>query len=496
MSSSAVRVLLVANLWSHVGRFVAASIAIAFATALLLAALIGRQVIRDHAPRAAQTLLGPGEVHLAATDTVHPFVEGSLIESLRADPRVEHLSTAVTVRAVDLPGLESGELDIENFYSLNGAGMGGWIPGRRDALVAWQDERPRGALTKGVWPSAGNSDAIDLVVPAVIWGQSVDAWRRLESDTGVHAARVVGISAGDMATVTSPQGVRLKARQISPAAAEKLAGGPQSPSDARVYLHMAEDKEAFLKDWRPRLKDYAGRLELWDSTTLEEAGLRSPAAESARLAMQSAVLLACACVICIALSVQGNAVRERAAQSSLLRCLGADRTTLALLVLVEATALAAVSVLGAVAVVWAAMAGLAVYLPMLRVLSTPDLTSIVIACGVTLMGVLIGAAWPAIAASRRLPGVFAAEQGDPQKAARLASRAAVAGLTVAALTTAIIYVTPAQSFVRSELLTWLGVPGLALTALLLTPITIRWTSWLLVRPLAFLTRTEPLVLAD
>jgi putative ABC transport system permease protein len=495
MSSSAVRLLLVANLSSHVGRFVAASIAIAFATALLLTALIGRQVIRDQAPRAAQMLLGPDEVHLAATDTVHPFVDSSLLESLRNDPRVAHVSTAVTVRAVDLPGLETGELDTENFYSLNGAGMGGWIPGRRDAFVAWEDEHPRGALAKGQWPGADESDAIELVVPAVIWGQSVDSWRLLESHTGVHAARVVGISAGDMAMVASPQGVRLTTRQISPAAAEKLAGGPQSPSDARVYLHE-EDKEAFLKDWRPRLKHYAGRLELWDSTSLEEAGLRSPAAESARLAVQSAVLLASACVVCIALSVQGNAVRERAAQSSLLRCLGAERTTLALLVLVEATALAAISVLSAVAVVWAAMAGLAAYLPMLRVPSTPDLTSIVVAGGVTLAGVLIGAAWPAIAASRRLPGDFDAEQGDPVKAARLANRAAVAGLIVAALTVAIISATPAQSFVRSELLTWLGIPGLALTALLLTPLTIRLTSWLLVRPVAFLTRTEPLVLAD
>jgi putative ABC transport system permease protein len=496
MSSSAVRLLLVANLRSHVGRFVAASIAIAFATALLLAALIGRHVIRDQAPLTAQTLLGPDEVHLAATDTVHPFVDRSLLESLRADPRVSHVSTAVTVRAVDLPGLESGELDTENFYSLNGAGMGGWIPGRRDAFMAWQDERPRGAVLKGRWPSTSDVDAIELAVPAVIWGQSVGSWRRLESDTGVNAARVVGISSGDMAMVASPQGVRLTARQISPGAAEKLAGGPQLPSDARIYLRREGDKKTFLNDWRAQLIDYAGRLELWDSMTLEEAGLRSPAAESARLAVHSAVLLASACVVCIALSVQGNAVRERAAQSSLLRCLGADPKTLAQLVLVEATALAVVSVLGAVGVVWVAMAGLAAYLPMLRVPSTPDPISIFIAGGVTLVGVLIGAAWPAIAASRKLPGDFAAEQSDPVKAARLVNRAAVAGLIVAALTIAIIYVTPAQSFVRSELLTWLGVPGLALTALLLTPLTIRWTSWLLVRPVAFLTRTEPLVLAD
>ena len=94
MSSSAVRLLLAANLRSHLGRFFAAIVAIAFATALLLAALIGRQVIRDQAPRAAQTLLGPAEVHLAATDTVHPFVDTSLIESLRDDPRVEPIESS------------------------------------------------------------------------------------------------------------------------------------------------------------------------------------------------------------------------------------------------------------------------------------------------------------------------------------------------------------------------------------------------------------------
>ncbi|QDV79129.1 FtsX-like permease family protein [Botrimarina mediterranea] len=496
MSSSAVRLLLAAKLRSHPGRFIAAGVAIAFATALLLAALIGRQALRDQTPRAAQTLLGPAEVHLAATDAVHPFVESGLIESLRADPRVSFVATAVTVRAVDLPGLESGELDTETFYSLGDGGMGGWIPGRRDAFVAWDDDKPRGPVASGRQLATGESDLIEIAVPSVIWGQSVGSWRLLESDTGVHAARVVGILPTDMAMAASPPGIRLTARQISASAALKLAGRSLPPSDARVYLQHAEDKVVFLADWRPRLRDRAGRLEFWDSTSLQEAALRGPAAESARLAVQSAVLLAGACVVCIALSVQGNAVRERAAQSSLLRCLGANRKILAMLVLAEAITMAAISVLGAVLLVWAAMAGLAAYLPMLRVPSMPDLASIAMAAGVTLLGVLAGAAWPAIAATRRLPGDFDVEQDDPERVARFANRSAITGVSIAALAAAMISATPAQSFTRAELLSWFGVPCLALTALLATPLIIRWTSRLLVRPVGVLTRTESLVLAD
>ncbi len=167
-----------------------------------------------------------------------------------------------------------------------------------------------------------------------------------------------------------------------------------------------------------------------------------------------------------------------------------------MLVLAEAITMAAISVLGAVLLVWAVMAGLAALLPMLRGPSMPDLASIAMAAGVTLLGVLAGAAWPAIAATRRLPGDFDVEQDDPERVARFANRSAIAGVSIAALAAAMISATPAQSFTRAELLSWFGVPCLALTALLATPLIIRWTSRLLVRPVGVLTRTESLVLAD
>lgn len=496
MPLSAVWLLLIGNVRSHLGRFIGACLAISFTTAILLAALVGQQVVRTRAPTAAQSLLGAGELHLAATDTIHPVLDEQLLAAVRADPRVSSVRTASIVRAVDMPGNEKGELDVERFYTHASGGSGGWIPGRREGFIAWHDGGAQGELVDGQWPSNQDPDPVEIVVPAVIWGQPVGAWRRLESDSGVHRSRVVGILPADMATVASPAGIRLALRQISPKAAEKLAGGTLQTSDARITLNNADDLQPFLREWRGRLADYPGIIELWDADTLERAALEGTMAEGARIAVQSAVLLATACVMCIAYSVQGNAVRERAAQFSLLRSLGAARVVLPLLVVAEAVLLALASLVGAVLFVWAAMYGLAAYLPVLKTPSSPAAASIAWAGGVTLFGVLCGAVWPAYLASRRLPGEYTAESEDSARAARMARQAAVAALVVAALAALALAATPSQSLPRTHAITWVGVPCLAITAVLLTPLVLRATCRIFARPVAWLTRTEPLVLAD
>src|SRR5690606_28871976 len=107
---------------------------------------------------------------------------------------------------VDMPGLPTGEFDRESFYSRDPGGGGGWITGRRDGFLAWGEGGPRGTLIQGDWPSSTETDPIPIVIPSVVWGQSVGAWRRLESDTGVHRAKVVGITKVDRGQVATSQG--------------------------------------------------------------------------------------------------------------------------------------------------------------------------------------------------------------------------------------------------------------------------------------------------
>ncbi|WP_428307719.1 FtsX-like permease family protein [Lacipirellula sp.] len=495
MSYSALPILLRASVAAHRGRIIAASLAIGLAGSVLLAALVGREAMRQQAPRAAESLLSDIELHLAATDTISPFIDESFVAELRDDPRVAGIETAVSVRAVDMPGTETGELDVPTFYSLDDGGMGGWIPGRRDSYLAWDDDGPRGKLLEGRWPDPDAVDVIEVVSPA-IWRQKIGAWRRLESDTGVHVARIVGTCEGDMGHVATPQGLRFMARQISKAAAERLAGHPLAPSDVRVTLRKADDRQAFIDDWSERVAALPGHVEIWDVETIRQAGLDNPTIESARLAVMSAVMLAAACVVCIALGVQGNGVRERASQLTLLRSIGASRGTLLAAVLAEGALLAAAGLAAAVVLSWAMMTGVGMLLPFLKPPAGPDAMSVAITGVVILFGVLAGSALPAFVAARTRPEEMAAFSGDAERAAKFASRTAALGVIIAVAAVGVVLLIPASSLVRAQFAAWVGVPMVALAAICLTPLAVRLVERLFVRPVAWLTWTNPLVLAD
>jgi putative ABC transport system permease protein len=473
----------------------AASTAISLAAAVLLAALVGQQFIRTQAPRAAEMLIAPLELHLAATDRNYPYIAEDLLEAMRDDPRVTSLATAVSVRAVDMPGLASGALDRETFYSHKPGGMGGWITGRRDSFLAWDDENPRGTLVEGRWPSLASEGPIEIVVPQVVRDQPLESWRHLESDTGVYPAQVVGVTRANNGQVATQQGIQLVSRQVSRAAAEKLAGHPLRPSHARFELNREAAKGAFIDDWRGRLTSLPGRLELWDSESLNKAGLNSPAVESARLAVQTAVLLASACVMCIALSAQGNAVRERIRHIGLLRSLGADRSTPVVVLLCEAIVMAIVGSAGAVAIVWVAMSSAARFVPAFVPPAAPDSGSVFIMGTIILVGSVAGCIWPAIVVARVLPGETAA-QVDSARATRIARRAAVAGGLILMVTTVIVFITPAGSMLRAQTLSWCGTVGLSLAAVCITPAAMGLVCRACTRPVAWLTRTNSLILRD
>lgn len=494
MSTSAVLILLRANLWSQRWRLIAAACAIALAASVLLSALIGLQFVRDQAPRAAHALLENNEVHLAATDTTFPFLGDDLLNALRTDVGVAQVRTAISVRALDMPGTESGELDRELFFSLEGRGMGGWISGRRDNFLAWEGE-PRGKLLEGEWPSVDAIDPIEIVAPAV-WGQQVGDWRRLESDGGVFRAKIVGVSDAEMSLTSTPQGVRLLSRQISPVAVERLAGGPRRPGDARITLHDAEAREEFLAEWRERISSSPGRLELWDAETIRQAGLISPALSSARMGVVTAILLSAVSVACIALGVQGSAVRERATQLSLLRTLGADRKTLAALVLAEAGVLAALGLLGALAIAAGLLSGIATLFPFLGAPAAPDFWSVAAAAGAIFVSVLAGGAWPAIMAARTRPAEVAADAVDQARIARLTKVAAMIGAAALVAAVVAIWAMPADSMSRAHVAAWLGIPLTAFAAICLTPLSMQTVSRLFARPIAWLAWTDPLVLAN
>jgi len=497
MSFSALLILLVSGLAAHRGRSVAASIAIAVAASVLLMALAGRGALGGTAPNGAQSVLRETELHLAATETVRPFLDEELLNAMRADRRVAEVWTAISVRGVDMPGTDAGTLDREAFYAQGSGGMGGWIVGRRDGYLAWDHDAPRGTLVEGRWPSPDATDPIEVVLPQrLAFGQKIGSWRRLETDTGVHRVQVVGIAKFPDTFLQTPQGVRLMVRQISRPAAEQLAGGVRPLSDARLIFRTPEDRSAFLTDWRDQVTSRPGRLELWDASTIADAALNNRAAQSMRTAILSAVLLSGACVVCLGLAVQGNAVRERAAQYTLLRSLGAGRGLLASLVLAEGGILASLGVLGAVLLAWAAQAGLAAWAPFLNLGSAPTLLNIAITWIVILASALAGSTWPAYLAGSTHPTEAAAGYDDPVRAARWTRRAAAAAFFVLIVAWGMVLVTPAGSMARATALVWIGVPGVAIGSLLLAPGIVRSIGFLFHRPVAWLTRTEPLILGD
>lgn len=495
MPTSALGILLRANTWSQRWRIAAAACAIACAASVLLSSLLGMQLLKDQAPRAGEVLLGEAAVHVAATDSTYPYLDAGLLDDLRADPRAENVATAVSVRAVDMPGTDAGELDRERFFSLSAGGMGGWIPGRRDNYMAWEAAGPRGELVDGRWPADDATDPIEIVAPAV-WGHQVGDWRRLESDGGVYRAQIVGIVGGDMSLVSTPQGVRLSSRQISPRAAELLSGSTRRPGDARVTLKNASNRADFVEEWRERSATLPGRIEIWDAETIRAEGLNSPGLSSARMAVITAILLSAATVACIALGVQGNAVRERATQLTLLRALGASGETLATLVLSEAALLAALGLAGAVAVTWGMLAGLGVILPFLGAPGAPDAFSIFLTGAVIFLSVLAGGAWPAWIASRTRPAEVSAATNEPTQVARFARAAALLGIMTAFAALAAVVAMPANSILRAQVAGWVGIPAIAFAAICIAPLSIRLIGKLFTYPVAWLTRTDSLVLSD
>ncbi|MFT3881138.1 MAG: ABC transporter permease [Gemmatales bacterium] len=497
MRYSGIFVLLQANIRSHWGRFLAACIAIALVTCVLLVALMGYRTANAQVPLAAEALLDRDELHLAATDSIHTFIDESLLAEIRKDPRLKMISTAVTVRAVDMPGTESGILDRDNFYSMNGNGMGGWITGRRDAFLAWDGDVPRGTILEGRFPQQQLSDVIEIVVRrGYSMGQKVGSWRRLESDAGVFRAKIVGMTSAASSSTYSPQEVRLMSRQISQAAAERLTGGRRAPSDARLTFKRAEDLDPFLQEWQPKLSAYLGHLQLWDRAFIKQASEENPQIESARIAALTGVALAGACVACIALAVQGAAVRSQTVKFSLLRSLGADSATLVLLVLSEAFVLAVAGLLLALGLNWGASLGLGVVLPALRIPAFPDGVSLTIAGSVVLMGTLLGSIWSAWVVSQASPADIYARLTDPELAASLARRSAFIALCVGLSTLSLIIVMPTNTTLRAWVAVWIGLPGLAVTVILLTPLVIRLINLVFANPISWLTRTNSLALRD
>lgn len=493
---SSILLLLSAGVRSQRGRLLAAAIAISFAATMLLAALIGKQALIQNALHGKDTLLQENELHLAATDAIHPFLDPNLLDELRRDPRVAQIAQGVIVRAVELPGTESGMFDREKFYSTNLGGSGGWIPGRRDGYLAWNDA-PRGRLVAGRWPSPDATDPIEIAVAQkYTLGHKLDAWRLLESDTGVHRARIVGLfDSGEMPSFSVPE-ARLMTRQINSAAAQLLAGGERPPSDARIVLKNSADRGLFQAEWKERLAAPPGHLELWDSAALRAAILQTPAASSAQTALLTAIVLAGTCVVCIALGVQGSAVRERAAQLTLLRSLGATRPILAGVVLGEAALVSLLGLLGSLLLTWGLLQGLGAYLPFLKIPAAPDAWSILITGLIILAGSLIGSLWPAYLASRASPTEVAADTVDPERAARFAKVTAWLAILIGSVGAGLVLMTNSGTMQRAGVEAWVGLPVVGLAAVLLTPLSIRLVNRALLYPVAWLTRTNSLVLGD
>ncbi|MEM6981019.1 MAG: ABC transporter permease [Planctomycetota bacterium] len=438
-------------------------------------------------PRA---LLADNEVFIAATDPIHPFLPETLIAELAEDQRVSRIQFAHRVAAFDLPSDELGNLDRDAFY--NGP-LGGWIPGKRVDLVAWQsDEARRGTLLQGRWPT-DDSAVVEIVIPQhLMWSMTVGDYRRLECDTGVFTAQVVGISRHDDAFLGTAEALWLSPWHITKGAAEKLAGSEMPPSECRITLDNKSDQLAFAQQWRSSLSQSPEHIELWDQQHIERQARSSSEIQLMRSSAVTLIGLTIGCSICIALAVQGNAARQRIAQMRMLRCIGASPATLASTVILESIALAAAGIAGVLLISW----------PLFSVATamgrsvTMTWWSIAITSLVLLAGTLLGGSLP----SYRLLSIQPLNPSNAQHhqaklRQRYANRLIAIGLLILVFAVS-LWLTATGSIGRVMVLTWFGIPMLTVVTILVTPLIIEVVGWILVPFVAVVLNTNATILTD
>ncbi|MEM9367688.1 MAG: ABC transporter permease [Planctomycetota bacterium] len=484
--------ILLARTWlsARPGRVLATGISLGFYGGLLLLSLLVLQENKGKARRLPAALLAPQEVHMAAMDLVCPVVSPGLEAELQSDPRVSKVVTGYRVRAFDLPGDENGELDREAFYEGN---MQGWIPGKRMELLAWADGFEEGELSEGQWPRETSDGAIEVVVPNHLrWSMNVGDVRRLECDTGVYAAKVVGFQAMEPAFIATRESQRFLPWRISRSALERLSGGKPRASDLRVFLKSDSERSEFLGDWRARVKGLPSSLELWDQETIRDRAVQSMPIKSAR-AIAFALVIACgACVVCIALSLQATQAKERVNQFGLLRSLGASGGALAKSMMLESTMIAGIGLLMSSLLALAFLKAV----PLLGLPARLDGWSVVMVGGVLWLGMVLGSVWPSYMVSLIAPSGVAVETTGLRYASVWSRRWMRGALGCAAITIVVTLLTPSGSSWRALSLGWLGIPCIFLVTILVTPWTTQWMTRVLTVPLARLTGTHPLVLKD
>lgn len=492
MSLAAIIILSCAELRAQRGRLIAGAIALSIAASLVLATLASVRAVLEMAPRSAQQTFAADELHLAVTDLLSAGLPAPLLADLRADPRVAVVDVVTSIGMVPLPATATGENDVERFYRIDGDGWGGWIDGRHLAVGAWSGDTWHAMLKDGRWPQADSGDVIELVLPArgLPFPARLDQWLRLESDSGVHRARVVGITRIAPDFMPTDYHKRMPQMLSTPAAVARLAGRTPATVAARIRLHDAAQRSAFRGEWEQRLASAPGRLALWDRDTIAVAALDGWHMRTAQWALRIALVLGGTTLVVLALAVQGMAMRERLAQFTLLRALGAGRGTLFLAVLVSAVPLTLAALFGAMAIVWG---GTTLVSQLLGLMATPslDAVSILTTAAIVFAGVVLGTAWPAWRAAR-VQALAGSVTSDPHRAAR---RGLVAGLLLLALMVVLASV-PIDGVIAARLLLWMVWPGLVIGLLLITPWMVSQVCRLGARPVAWLTGSDALLLAD
>ncbi|MEM9585963.1 MAG: ABC transporter permease [Planctomycetota bacterium] len=490
MSPSATILLTSASLLRRPGRVLAVGIALGFAGSLLLVSLLSYQNTAERAAQMPGELLSANQLYLVATDPVQPFVPARIVDQISVDDRVARVDQAIRVPVFDLPADEHGELDGDAFYD---GPLAGWIPGKRHDLVAWQEDVPRGKLLSGRWPSDKPDQLVEIVVPQhLMWSMKLGDRRRLESDAGVFLAVVVGFLGHGKSFLGTDESLRLNSWHVTIAAAKRIAGGRRPISDLRIQLADPGDHNAFVKQWRERIAAHPGRLELWDRQVISQRARSGMTIYVARSTVLTLVVLSAASAMCIAFGVQGNAVRRRVAEHDLLRSLGARQVTIFGSLLLESCVLGLIGLVFAVAMGWL----IVTVVPVFGDAGVWDPWSLVVLTAVLLFSAATGAAIPAWAASKnRSAGTYRVGR-DRSGETQSSWRSALICLAILMAGAACIAATPSNSESRAQAFIWCGVPTLALATLAGTPVVVGLVTRRLTRPVAWLTRTDSLLLAD
>jgi putative ABC transport system permease protein len=325
------------QMWVRRGRTLLTLGAIALAVSLVVAVTSGFASLSAVAMRMVGKYQGTTDVFITAKDVQRTTFPASVVDELRADPRVSKVAGRfeTSVPVLDLAGnpllgWHTGLVGLNPARDENGASLtvvkGRWFTGPLGEEAVINDNLAR-LLKSPTSPMGGGAEGPTIDVGETITLPGPDGPLKLKVIGIVHQPEIAGMTA--YVPLDTLRGWALK-------------GKPAAYTRALVEVRKGDDLKAFGDEWTAKLKaqDPAIRVKLARENKKQIETNLSALSMVSSLAV-SIALVAAACIVFSTLSM---GVAERQRQLAMLRAIGASRGQVAWLVVLEGLALAVLGV--------------------------------------------------------------------------------------------------------------------------------------------------------